>query len=721
MNQLLILPFFLLIISAIISMVLAIYTWQRRQTRGAKPFCLMWVALTVWLLSYSLEIITFNETQRLMWSRMTFFGVTVVPVAWFWFSLEYTGRDKWVTRRNIALLFVEPVIILILIWTNSYHHLFLTEVLFDSSDVILKVNMRYGPAFFVHAAYSYLLLLAGTFLLGQAFFRAKGLYKKQLGITLVGALIPWLANILYVFPLEAVGYFDPTPLAFFLSGLLMGWAIFGYQLIDIAPIARTTVIEYMSDGMLVLDTQNRIADINAAAEEILSCDASDVLGTSAIELLGRWPDLVTQFADTTETQSEISVVEDDATYYFELLISPLEDNRKRPLGRLVMFRNITEPKQTEEAYFTLVEQTLQGFAIIQDDRIQFANPALANIAGLPVEELISAPIESLSLAIHPDDLDIMGDVAPDGRRLEFRFFSQSGEIRWLEFTATEIQYQGRTAVQVVAIDITDRKEVEVALRIAKEEAENASRAKSTFLANMSHELRTPLSTIIGYSEMLHDQAKAEGNQQLAGRLDHIETSGYRLLAIMNDILDITQIEAQRVELEESLIDINLFIKELAITVRPLVTRNGNKFEIEQGDNLGVTWSDAPKLQKILANLLSNAGKFTQQGLITLRVDKQTAVSSSQSDPSDQLIFQVRDTGIGMEFEAIADVFQPFSQADPSMTRQYGGTGLGLAIAYRLCQILNGSLIVESEPNEGTIFTVSLPVQKEVVSSEIRDI
>jgi len=194
-----------------------------------------------------------------------------------------------------------------------------------------------------------------------------------------------------------------------------------------------------------------------------------------------------------------------------------------------------------------------------------------------------------------------------------------------------------------------------------------------------------------------------------------------LLAIMNDILDITQIEAQRVELEESLIDISLFIKELAITVRPLVTRNGNKFEIEQGDDLGVTWSDAPKLQKILANLLSNAGKFTQQGLITLRVDKQTAVSSSQSDPSEQLIFQVLDTGIGMEFEAIANVFQPFSQADPSMTRQYGGTGLGLAIAYRLCQIMNGSLIVESEPNEGTIFTVSLPVKNEVVSSELRDI
>ncbi|MBE2224514.1 MAG: PAS domain-containing sensor histidine kinase, partial [Anaerolineae bacterium] len=182
MNQLLILPFLLLIVSAIISFGLAIYAWQRREARGAKSFCLMMVGLTVWLLSYSLEIITFDLTPRLMWSRMTFFGVTAVPVAWLLFSLEYTGRDKWITRRNVALLFVEPIAILILIWTNSYHQLFLHDVLFDASGPIPKVHMMYGPAFFVHAAYSYLLLLVGTILLGQAFFREKGLYKKQLGI-----------------------------------------------------------------------------------------------------------------------------------------------------------------------------------------------------------------------------------------------------------------------------------------------------------------------------------------------------------------------------------------------------------------------------------------------------------------------------------------------------------------------------------------------------------
>jgi PAS domain S-box-containing protein len=714
MNQLLILPFLLLIVSAIISFGLAVYAWQRRQMRGAKPFFVMMVGLTVWLLSYSLEIITFDLMQRLFWSRMTFWGVTAVPVVWLLFSLDYTGRDKWVTGRNVVLLFVEPVIILFLIWTNSYHQLFLKDVLFDTSGTIPKVHMMYGPAFFVHAVYSYILLLTGLILFGQAFFREKGLYKKQLGIILVGAVIPWIANIFYVFPLDAFSYFDPTPLAFFLSGLLFAWAIFGYQLIDITPIARTTVLEYMSDGMLVVDLQNRVVDINAAAAEILSCEASEVLGTSAVTLLDRWPDLVTQFVDITSVHTEISVEGEEATFYFDLLISPVTDDRKRPLGRLIILRNISERKQTEEAYFTLVNQTLQGLAIIQEGRVQFANPALAEIAGLPVEEISGANIEALSLAIHPDDQDQMTDVAPNGQRLEFRFFNSDGDLRWMEFTATAILYQGKTAVQVVVADITDRKLVEDTLRTAKEEAEAASRAKSTFLANMSHELRTPLSTIIGYSEMLHDQAEAEGNKTLAKRLNHIEASGYRLLTIMNDILDITQIEAENVSLELEPVDVNTFINDLLITVRPLVTRNRNKFKVEKGENLGVILADALKIQKILMNLLSNAGKFTQEGLISLYVDRQTAVSPSS--PS-QLVFQVQDTGIGMEFETIADLFQPFSQADSSMTRQYGGTGLGLAISYRLCQMMNGNIIVQSEPGEGSTFTVSIPVQDVPVASD----
>jgi PAS domain S-box-containing protein len=710
MNQLLIFPFLLLIISAIISFGLAVYAWQRRLTLGAKPFCLMLVALTVWLLSYALEIITFDLTPRLMWSRMTFFGVTVVPVAWFLFSLEYTGRGKRVTRRNVALLFVVPLITLIFIWTNSYHRLFLKEALIELSSVIPKVQMMYGPAFFIHAIYSYLLLLIGILLLGQAFFREKGLYKKQLSIILVGAVIPWIANALYLLLLDRFLYFDPTPLAFFLSSLLFAWAIFGYKFIDIMPIARTMVLEHMSDGMLVLDLQNRIVDINAAAAEILSCDASEVLGIPAVDVLASWPDLVAQFADITSVHTEISVVGEEATYYFDLLISPLTDDQERLLGRLIILRDISDRKQTEEAYFTLVEQTLQGLAIIQDGKILFANPALAEIANRTVDELLTGSLDTFLMAIHPDDQGRVMDIEPNDTRMEIRFFPESGEERWLEFTATEIQYQNRTAVQVVAADITDRKEVEEAIMLAKEEAENANRAKSIFLANMSHELRTPLSTIIGYSEMLHDQAEKQGEKQLAVRLGHIETSGYRLLAILNNILEITEIEADKIDFDEALFDIKSFINDLLITVRPLATQNGNRFEIEMAENLGMVYGDASKVQKILTNLLSNAGKFTVEGLITLRIYWEMAVNDS-IDPPNQLVFQVRDTGIGMEFDTIADLFQPFSQADGSMTRQYGGTGLGLAITYRLCQIMKGNMLVESEPGEGTIFTVSLPLQK----------
>jgi signal transduction histidine kinase len=244
------------------------------------------------------------------------------------------------------------------------------------------------------------------------------------------------------------------------------------------------------------------------------------------------------------------------------------------------------------------------------------------------------------------------------------------------------------------------------LRVAKQAAEEADHAKSQFLANMSHELRTPLNAIIGYSEMLQEQAADTGQDDFIPDLEKIHSSAKHLLAVINDILDLSKIAAGKMELLPEVIDLAPLVGEVATMVRPLVQKNTNTLDVQLGPGLGTMRTDATRLRQCLFNLLSNACKFTSQGTVTLQAQRQTVGGS------DWLTFRVRDTGIGMSPEQLQKLFQAFTQADASTTRKYGGTGLGLAITRKLCQMMGGDVTVESEVGKGSTFIIQLPADAE---------
>ncbi len=707
MNTLLFFPFSILFIATLISFISAIYGWRQRPTAGAATFSLMMISVFIWLLGYTLEFISMKQAVRFMWGNIAYIGIALVPATFFLFTLEYTGRSKWLSWKTFALLSIEPILVQILLWTTFQTKLFYTDVIYDFSKQLPEATFNYGPAFWVHAIYSYILLLAGTILLFLKLRTASGLYRKQLIIILAAAMIPWITNIVYLFWGD-ITIVDPTALAFFVTGLLWGWAIFGYKLIDVMPIARDSVVEHMHDGMMVLDNENRIVDINPAAENILNLQLQDVVGQLAQEALSPWKDIVSQYKEVLHTNEEIAVSNGEKYFYYDLQITPLLDKRGKQTGRLILLKDISERKQTENAYYSLVNQTFQGLVILQDMYIRFANPALSEITNIPLSELIDAPVSTLMHNIHPEDLPTLLNTLADASRIELRFMGFENETRWLEFSATPIEYEGTPAIQAVINDVTQRKIMEEDLRQARDEAEDANRAKSTFLANMSHEIRTPLSAIIGYSEMLHEQAQSKGDEKLAARLKNIETSAYHLLSILNDLLDISRIESGNLELRKEPFAIQSLIDTVLITVRSLVTRNKNQFIVEVADDLGTMVGDATKIKQILTNLLSNAGKFTTNGVVTLQVRKETAVSTANSP--DILEFKVIDTGIGIAPELLSVIFEPFTQADESLTRQYGGTGLGLAITKRISEMMDGTVHVESQPGVGSTFTVHLPIE-----------
>jgi signal transduction histidine kinase/CheY-like chemotaxis protein len=231
-------------------------------------------------------------------------------------------------------------------------------------------------------------------------------------------------------------------------------------------------------------------------------------------------------------------------------------------------------------------------------------------------------------------------------------------------------------------------------------AEAANAAKSGFLASMSHELRTPLNAILGYSEMLQEDAADNGHEDMIPDLQKIQSAGRHLLTLINEVLDLSKIEAGKMELYLETVEVNKVVEDVATTVRPLVERNGNRLEIRVEGEPGSLRADATRLRQVLLNLLSNAAKFTERGVITLGVERE----------ADAMVFRVSDTGIGMTAEQLGRLFEAFTQAEAATTSKYGGTGLGLALSRKFCQLMGGDVTVTSEPGIGSTFTARVPLQ-----------
>jgi CheY-like chemotaxis protein len=252
--------------------------------------------------------------------------------------------------------------------------------------------------------------------------------------------------------------------------------------------------------------------------------------------------------------------------------------------------------------------------------------------------------------------------------------------------------------------VSARRKIQADLLRAKEEAIQANQAKSKFLATVSHELRTPLNAIIGYSEMLQEDARDLGEDAMIQDLNKIRSAGKHLLALINDILDLSKIEAGKMELFIEQFGLSNIVRDVITTMDPLVKKNNNTLEVVLDEPLPQMKSDMTRVRQVLFNILSNACKFAQNGTVTLEVLKK------EVEGAPWVRFRVIDTGIGMTPEQLGKLFQAFSQAEASTTRKFGGTGLGLAISRRLCRMMGGDIFVESEHGKGSAFTFELPVE-----------
>jgi PAS domain S-box-containing protein len=318
------------------------------------------LAVTIWSLNYALSLMSSTLPIALFWDKIVYLGTVVIGPAWLAFTLQYTGRGKWLVGRNIALLGIIPLVTLALVWTNENHSLIYTWAGFETVGSFLVLNVSYGPWFWFHIAYTYALLLLGTILLFQTLFGSSKprLYRGQFVVVLIGVLAPWVVSAL---DLAELGPFsipiDLAPFALTLTGLTVTWGLFGFRFLDIIPVARDAVVDGIRDGMIVSDLQDRIIDLNPSAKELIGTPAAQAIGKQVGQMLPFWAEISELRQEAIAIQTETIWDRDGKQYHYEIRISPLTNRHGRLTGQLIFLRDITERKRTELLNRTLFRIT----------------------------------------------------------------------------------------------------------------------------------------------------------------------------------------------------------------------------------------------------------------------------------------------------------------------------------------------------------------------------
>jgi signal transduction histidine kinase/DNA-binding response OmpR family regulator len=492
---------------------------------------------------------------------------------------------------------------------------------------------------------------------------------------------------------------------------------------EIETYARD-IVDTVREPLLMLDTSLRVRSANRAFYHTFGVTCEETENRLIYELgNGQWdiPALRTLLDEVMRTSSVFNDFElEHAFPVIGRRVMLLNARKLRPGSHaellVLAIEDVTERRRAEakvkeiETYAQDIVDTVRKPLLILDPklRVRSANRAFYDTFAVTAADTEDHLIYELGNGQWnvPALRTLLEEIIP--RSSIFNDFELSHDFpaigqRVMLLNARKLKAGDHGELLVLALeDVTERRRAEEEVLNAREAAESANRTKSLFLANMSHELRTPLNAILGYSEMLHEEAVERELVEFAADLNRIGTAGKHLLALINDILDLSKIEAGKMELFLESFDLVELIHEVTTTLLPMVRTNGNTLVVKLAPGLGVMHADQMKVRQGLFNLLSNADKFTHDGTVTVDARRE------RMDGREWVVFQVTDTGIGMDAGQIVKLFQDFTQADASTTRRFGGTGLGLALTRRFCQMMGGDVTVRSVAGEGSVFTIKLP-------------
>jgi PAS domain S-box-containing protein len=742
---------------AVAAGLLAAYAWRRRYYRSGRPLALLMGAIAWWLACRALAIASPSFDGTLFWALLQFGGITPIMPAWLLLALSFAGH-RWRRRPGfVTLLFLPSAFFFVVAITNSLHGLWWSAAEPDLSRGFLWVRDETGPLFWYHVLYAYGCFVAGCVLLAVTALRAEPPEQGQAWLMLAAAILPAAGNVLFLAGLLRPNGDDPTPVLLFVGALIALYATVHFRVVDLQPLVAREALAALPDGMVVLDNQRQVAEINRAAAALLDSEPRRAIGQPLGALLvGRALGAALRPVLGNLARPAIhrvSFEDGPAMRTLELHIRPLLAENGAVAGAMLLLRDVSERARAEQAQ----AQHLAELSLIT--RVARAANSAADAEGLlraAAGTIAAAGIwDRVAVGLLDGggrQLQIAADIAADGGRPSYEgalvggpagaalvAMLHDGKSRTLNLTnpvlagtplGATLAAEGLSLLQIVPLyhqgaplgllalgtitpldaspallGLTDSLAELITDAVVRarlyDEARQADRLKASFLASVSHELRTPLTSIIGYVEMLQKGVYGQPAESMREPLGYMRQSSATLLRMINDILDFTRAEAGHLRVELQPVELLKIVANVVGQLRPQIAERGLEFEFAIPPGLPPVRANPARLEQVVLNLLSNALKFTEAGRVSVRAWRDGAA----------VCLSVADTGVGIAPEHQELIFQEFRRVETA-GRRVGGSGLGLAISRRLLELMGGAIRVESALGAGSTFTVTLQVAAE---------
>ncbi len=698
----------ILLLATVGSLALVFYVLRFKSTLGTRSFVCLMTAVALWSLIHVCETVSLSPVTILFFYKLQFLAIVTVPVAWLLFGLYYANRIQTISVPKLGSLAAIPVMTVVMAFTNEHHHLFLRQVDWIHQGPFLLIVQGFGPWFWVHTAYSYILLSVGTFFLVVSLIDAPHPYRGQAVTVLIGSLAPWFCNSLYIFNISPFGRFDLTPIGFPIAGAAFLWGILRFRLLDIVPIARDIVIENMRDAVLVTDIDLRLVYLNATAGNLFSDVEHGLIGARISELVPSWQEFEADM-DKAVINKVIKWPISGAVQVFDAEMSRIEAGN-RPLGFCLILRDITAAKAAEsrlkanqQKFRSLSENApVVIFTLDAEGLFTYVNPAWENLLGHKSHQVLGKGlIDFVAEDYRSSSTRLLEDICRQRQAISgvsIQMIRTDGARRLFTMSLAPIEAGTEQCEALVGIaeDVTEERRLELQLFQAQK-----MEAIGTLAGGIAHDFNNLLMGIQANISLLSlDLAQMPKSLEKLARIEEQIISG---AALTRQLLGY----ARKGKYRLAPVDLNELIEAALGVIRR--TRKNISIKCRVPDLPVVIDADRSQMEMVLLNLFVNAADAMPDGgclSVTLQWQNlETADCTMRMlKPGRYILMEVRDNGIGMTAEVQERIFEPFFT-----TKELGrGTGLGLASVYGVIKNHGGHIEVESQPGQGTAFSIFLP-------------
>jgi len=704
-----------LIASVIISISMAVAVLMHKHTLGVHAFAALNVSIGLWALTSLFEVCSLDLQTKIFCYSLKYLFIVVVPPAWFVFGLYYSNRLRKLRLSQLGMLSILPAVTLILVATNRYHHLMFTSLESIKTTAYVFLYRKFGPWFWLHAAYCYILLFLGFLYLAKQYLDSPSPYRWQ-GLTLIiGGLVPTIANVAFTCNFTPIPYLDLTPFAFTISGIAFMVGIMRFQLLDVAPIAHEVVIQHIEDAILVMDGGQRILNLNPAARALIDIFPARPIGARADRIFSWWSEINPQAPASADTEPRIiDLSKNGRRHLLRMKTVPFYCNQ-REMGMLMTLTDVTDAclakealRDSEERFRSLSENApVVIFALNSNGAVTYLNPAWEKISGRSRADFIGRPFADLVADKSQWNRANAIEHLITGRNtvvdLNITIEDQAGGQRLFNTSvAANFDAEGRvTGIIGLAMDITEERKLQQQLFQSQK-----MEAIGTLAGGVAHDFNNLLMGMQANLSLLRLEQGAESPQD--DKIQRIENQIQSGASLTRQLLGY----ARKGQYVVTAVNINRLIEETLHVVQ----RTNKTVTVQSllGDDSAFVKADRGQMEMVFLNLFLNAADAMPDGgrltVSSRHVSGQgdTATPSSAGQTRDLVEIVVSDTGIGMDPDTQRRIFEPFFT-----TKEVGcGSGLGLASVYGVVKNHGGHILVESAPGQGATFTLYLPAAEE---------